>query len=166
MWKLLGTSTRSPGYAETQAQVLKPPATWAAPGRARIVHPGVAHIQATVAARCCGYHRELTAEQSAGGLRRVRINGQTGDSGMPAGISGPEERLWLRLEVLDDIVDLLERGSGEAELPGASPGALESGDRARVSLEPDIDALQDKIVRLIYGDVADDARELDGLSTP
>jgi hypothetical protein len=67
---------------------------------------------------------------------------------------------------LDDIVELLERGSGEAELPGASPGALESGDRARVSLEPDIDALQDKIVQLIYGDVPDDARELDGLSTP
>jgi hypothetical protein len=85
---------------------------------------------------------------------------------MPAGISGPEERLWLRLEVLDDIVELLEPGSGEAKLPAAYPGALESGDRARVSLEPDIDALQDKIVQLIYGDVPDDARELDGLSAP
>ena len=85
---------------------------------------------------------------------------------MPAGISGPEERLSLRPEVLDDIVVLLERGSGEAELAGASPGAPESGDRAGVALAPYIDALQDKIVELIYGEMPDDARQLDGLSTP
>ena len=84
---------------------------------------------------------------------------------MPAGIGGPEQRLWLRPEVLDDIVGLLERSSDEAELAGASPGAPESGHRAGVSLEPYIDALQDKIVQLIYGDVPDDARQLDGLST-
>jgi hypothetical protein len=63
---------------------------------------------------------------------------------------------------LDDIVGLLERGSDEAELAGAR----QSGNRARVSLEPYIDALLDKIVQLIYGDVPHDARELDGLSTP
>ena len=85
---------------------------------------------------------------------------------MPAGIGRPEERLWLRPEVLDDIVGLLERSSDAAEFVGAAPGAPDSGDQAGVGLAPYIDALQDKIVQLIYGDVPDDARALDGLSTP
>lgn len=85
---------------------------------------------------------------------------------MPAGVSGPEQRLWLRPEVLDDIVGMLERGSGDGPPADAlvSRGALRSD--AGGSLDPYIDALQDKIVWLIYGDVPDDARELDRPAEP
>jgi hypothetical protein len=81
---------------------------------------------------------------------------------MPAGISGPE-RSWLRPDVLDDIVVMLERGSADADVatPGASRDGVESRGRVGARLDRYIDALQDRIVGLMYGDVPDDARELD-----
>jgi hypothetical protein len=94
---------------------------------------------------------------------------------MPMATGGiePEQPTRIRPQVVADIVWVLQHGSGDVDVTAtvlrlfdASEAEFESavavtGKRPRLSGDADIEALRGKIARLRFGEVPDDARELD-----
>jgi hypothetical protein len=88
---------------------------------------------------------------------------------MATGGMEPEEPKRIRPQVVDDIVWVLEHSCGDVDVTaavlrlfGASEAEFDlafaiSGERPCLSGDADVEALQAKIVRLLFGD----ARELD-----
>ena len=85
----------------------------------------------------------------------------------------PEEPTLVRPEVVADIVWVLVHGSGDADVAAlvlrlfdASEAEFDlafaiTGERPYLSGDVDVEALREKIARLLFGEVPGDARELD-----
>jgi hypothetical protein len=90
-----------------------------------------------------------------------------------AGMDEPEEPKQIRPAIVDDIVWVLVHSSGDVDaaalvlqLFDASEAEFDlafalAQQRLRLPGDQDIEALQAKIARLVFGEVPDDARELD-----
>ena len=85
----------------------------------------------------------------------------------------PEQPTRIRPQVVEDIVWVLEHGSGDADVAVLVLRLFDASDaefalafalsekRPYLPGDADIEALRGKIARLLFGEVPDDARELD-----
>ena len=92
---------------------------------------------------------------------------------MATGGMEPEQPTRIRPQIVEDIVWVLEHGSGDVDVAALVLRLFDASDaefalafalsekRPYLPGDADIEALRGKIARLLFGEVPDDARELD-----